>query len=382
MEEKKNKSTVIIIGVLVVLVLVLLALLAFLFLNAKDEKKGGSGNAGPFVVTEQETDSDRKREQVFEKEIQPLDESGNGIYLVTNGCKVLIPKEYSCMYVEEIGLVVYLDDVFQMKLKAVDGSYSEAAKNPDSLTEKTIAAGGEMIEPVKETEVNGRKYLYFLMELSGDKCLVIHSQAADSDKRIAGQIVMESNTVTSEDMIYMFAGIAESLTETDEPDTTSENIMEQLRAANTGKVKSESTLSKNKKSITFKVPAGYYSVSAYDAGDYVNELFATAGNDIEVDCCFRMVDDMGIDGAKGFIESWFDWLPENVRKETEIQSMEIEENMYYYYDVHYKLDGDDIQNIVLACDVGDDMFYTVEAESLNEEGELTIEAVQDFLLVR
>ena len=48
---------------------------------------------------------------------------------------------------------------------------------------------------------------------------LVVTQAADCDKRIAGQIVMESDTVTNEDIIQMFAEIAGSAVKTDEPDT-------------------------------------------------------------------------------------------------------------------------------------------------------------------
>lgn len=376
MKEKRNKSIYIVIGILVVLVVILLALTAFLFLGGKAEKKGGSGNAGPFIVKEKEQgDSDGK----VTEEIPVV--SGNGIYLVSNGCKVLVPKEYQCLNVAGIGLVVYKDDVFQMKLVVGDGSYEEDAKNPESLKEKAVDAGGKILEPVKETEVDGRKYLYFVMELSGDKVLVIYSQAADCDKKIAGQIVMESDTVTNEDMIQMFAGIAGGAVKTDEPDTTSEDIMQQERIANVGEMKSESTLSFQNASVTVKVPAGYYSIMNDDADDYVSETFTTADYGVEVKCNLRTADGLGINDAKTLVECWFDWLPNNVKKETEIQVFDAEGRTWYYYDVHYKLEETDRQNILVACDLGDKMIYSVEAQSSNESKELTMDSIMDFLSV-
>ena len=379
MKEKKSKGIYIVIGILVVLVGILLALSAFLLFGGMAEKKGGSGNAGPFIVKEDEgkgqDNSDGKEAEV------KASVSGNGIYLVSNGCKVLVPREYQCINVAGIGLVVYKDDVFQMKLVVGDSSYEEGANNPETLTEKAVEAGGKILEPVKETEVDGRKYLYFVMELSGEKNLVIYSQAADSNKRIAGQIVMQSDTVTNEDMICMFAGIAGSAVKTDEPDTTSEDIMEQERIASVGEMKSESTLSFQDMTITYKVPTGYYSTMTYGADEYVSETFTTVDYGVEVNCNLRTDDGLGINDAKTYVESWFDWLPDNVQKETEIQTFEADGRTWYYYDVHYKLDESDMQKILVACDIGEKMLYSVEAEAYNEKKELTLDSIRDFLSV-
>lgn len=375
---KKNKGLYIIIGVLAVLVLILLALTVYLFVGNTEEKKGNSGNAGPFVVKEE----DDKEEAPFKEEIEQEPQTEKGIYFVSNGCKVLVPADYECLYKEDIGLIIYRDDVFQMKLAVKDGSYEEAAKNPDSLTEKTVAAGGEILEPVKETEVDGRKYLYFLMELTGDKCLVIYSQAPDSNKRIAGHIVIQSDTMTNEDLIHMFAGIAGSAVETDEPDTTLEDILNQEKAEKTGEVKTESTLSIEKDTITYKVPTGYYSISTYGTGDYICETFATEGNGVEVECALNLKDGMGIGDAKAYVECWFDWLPDNVQKEEEIQSLERDGRTYYYYDVHYKFDEKDVRKILAACDIDDKTYYTVEVVSFEEDAELTMDSIQEFLSVK
>lgn len=73
----------------------------------------------------------------------------------------------------------------------------------------------------KKMKEKRNKSIYIVI---GILVALVVSQAADCDKRIAGQIVMESDTVTNEDIIQMFAEIAGSAVKTDEPDTTSEDI--------------------------------------------------------------------------------------------------------------------------------------------------------------
>lgn len=241
MEKRDNKGLFVVISILIVIIVILIILVGvLLFRNIIGRREMPEQSV---QTTEEKkvtaSKATGKEDDLFENEMDGdtdlTSDSGAGITFVIDGFKMTIPSDYSCTYAEGIGPVVYMDDVFQMKTAILEDSMEEVLKEPSALTEKTLAAGGEVLQDVKETEIDGRQYAYFLADLQGDKCMVAYTQAADTDKRIGGQIVIESDSLTDEDLLQMFASITTTAKETDEPNSTMEDIMAQATAPSYGR---------------------------------------------------------------------------------------------------------------------------------------------------
>lgn len=382
MRKKSNNEVFIVAGILAVLVLLLLVLIAALLFGEKGQKQGKNGNAGPFVVNDSAEDtSSESASDVFEKEIgQEKEEAGNGMTIVIDGFRFQIPSDYGCLYGDGIGPVVYLDDVFQMKLAVSDTSYEESMKNPDSLTEKTIAAGGEILQEVRETELEGKEYAYFYMKLDGEQNFVVYTKALDTEKRFCGQIVIQKEDLSDEDLLHIFESVISSAQETNEPDSTADDITGQA-AAVTGKKdeeKEESTMRLNEETATFLVPKDFYSNE-----QYVKEEFVSKDSAIYVNCYLRPTEKGTIfENAKACIEADKEFRIGSVKNETEIQTINSNGTLFYYIAVHYEYDGSDYQYVYAACDIGENAIYKVEAQAIDKDVELSIDTIRDFLVLK
>lgn len=372
MKDKKNKSLFFIIGIIIILTAILLVLFAVLLFGGGKKKKGGSGNAGPFVVKE----SSEKEASVLGDEIEKDTGGTNGIVVVVNGYKMIIPSDLECTYVEGIGPLFYKDDIFQMKIMVKEGSYDETVRNPDSLTDKIIEAGGKILQDVQETELDGKRFVYYKAELMGDKTFVIYT--GDNDKHFGGQIVVESEILSDEDLIKIFAGIVFTAQKTDEPDSTFEDILSQMRLRDLGEEKTESSLSFEGETVNFKVPRGFYSQGYYDNSSYKAEMFLTT-DFIDVQCSLWSKNaESDYSGAEDYLKRTLDFQLENVKKDTKIETMQIVGNTCYYIDMHYEFNGSDFQKIYAACDYGKTGFFVVEADAINIEKNISMEMLKEF----
>lgn len=385
--EKKNNNAVIwvVIGVLVVLVLALVGLVLFLVFGVKTQKDDGTGNAGPFVIADdtdtQQPESENEEDDIFEEEVTEESLEAMELEMIIGGYR-FVSSGYNCLYADGIGPVLYMDDIFQMKIQVVDMSYEEALKDPAKLTEKTVAAGGTILQDVTEVELNGKKYAYFVMELYDQKNIVIHSQAPKADQRIAGQLVMQSDTVTNEDMLNVFDSVVSTAEITDRPDSTYDDIMEQIYATNKGDRKSESSLTYEGKTVTYQVEEGFLSSdSSVDENYWAVESFVHEDIDWYLDCYLKETDE-GCPNAEAYIQLNYDWLLGEVKDKAEIKTMEVGGYTFYYLDVHYEMDGSDYQELFVACDFGDGHIYSIEVSGTDVEEELSIDTVKKFMEIK
>lgn len=388
MEKKSNKGFFVVIGILTVLVVLLLVLVAVLLLGEKKEKQTGTGNAGPFLKEDSTGEaSSESTTDVFEKEVDKEKETtGNGISIVIDGFKFQVPSDYGCTYGEGIGPVVYLDDVFQMKLAVRDNSYEELMKNPDIITEKAISAGGEILQAVKETELKGNKYAYYRLDLYGDICFVVYTNAPDGNGRFAGQIVIQKEDLSDEELLNMFAGVISTAQETEDPDSTLDDIMAQVIASDTsdlGEKKEESTLKLDGESVTFLVPENFYSQGQDEYSDYSTENFVSKEYAISVVCYLQAAGgDAGYKNARALIEAERDWKYDFAGENTELQTIDINGKDWYAFSVSYEYNGSDYQYVYAACDVGEDSIYYVKASVIDEDVKLSIDTIRDFMILK
>ncbi|MCM1158051.1 MAG: hypothetical protein NC300_05320 [Bacteroidales bacterium] len=383
MEKKNNKGLYVIIGILIAVALFLTGLIIVLLTHNSREDTNMADINDMVVATSNEDGKGEGgiSEDIFAREVTEAEqESARGISIVIGGFKLHILSDYGCFYSDEIGPVVYMDDVFQMKTGVQDGSYEDTMKNPESLTEKTIAAGGEILQDVQEKELDGKKYAYFRMKLYDDESFVVYTQAADTDRRLAGQLIVESDGLTDEDLLNVFASIASSAEVTDEPDSSREDIDGQITSADMGEAKEESRMAFKSDTVTFRVPKGFYSQYTDQTDSYVSEEFVSEGYVFTVNCFLESNEDFA--NAKTYIEFEADTLQSLAKQTVEVKTEEVNGNIFYYVIAQYTNDETQYQRIYAACDISASSFYLIEANSVDEKEELTMDKIREFFLVK
>ncbi|MDE7431608.1 MAG: hypothetical protein K2N34_06825 [Lachnospiraceae bacterium] len=386
--EKKKTGFIAAISVLSVIVCVLVGAVVFLIV---DRNNGNGSN-----TTQQKKESGKNKEnggsEIFKNKVSDGDDEDeeSGEYkVVLDGYKFTVPSPYSCMIVDGIGTIIYLDDIFQMKLVIRDGSYEKSMKNPDSLTEATIEAGGKVTQDVKETKINGQKYAYFRIDLDGDEQFVVITQALDKEQRFAGQIAVLSEEATDKNLLNVFAEIISSAEKTDEPDTTEEDLLEQKRKMSIGEKKKESTLSYGGNTITYKVPGEFYSEEQREEkGFYAVEDFVTEDRAVEVTTMLMQNGNASAENeevildwenAKKYIESESD--RDKTYDVSDIKTVKKNGYEFYYVIIKYEHKGVSNQQIYAACDIGDNGIYAINAAASDWKETLTLDTIEEFLSV-
>lgn len=383
MEQKNNKGLYIVIGVLIFLVLVLIGLVVVLALrgfSGLDDKELAGEKGNKTAVEVMENSGDAEDDEDFGEELEETEKfetySAQTHYVV-GGYEFTVPGDYDLLYNELVGTVVYMEDVFQMKTAVVDNSYEEVMKNPADLTQGSLDAGGTILQDIKETEVNGKKYAYYRVDLSGDECFVVYTAAPGADKRIAAQIALQKDNIEDEDMLQMFDSIAGSAVQTDKPDSTFDDIMEQIDAKIQseihGEVKEESTMKIGKQEVKHKVSSGFYTGESYEESDYVVEYYYADEPRVDVKC--YLYSSGVFAGVEDYIE-----VSKHLEK-TCIKTMEVEGHTVYYVVEEYEDDGDEIQWLYAGCDLGDGAFYVIDVYVSNEDIDLSMKTIRDFLVL-
>lgn len=395
MEKKSvDKGKIILFSILGVLAAALITVAVIVIVkNTNSGKKEGSRRVSQAGISSESKNNSNSNsnsgtdefESVFSNELNNDNgndnSTGNQIYFVKDGFKFTVPADYSCLYSDGIGPVVYLEDVFQMKTGVADGSYSNALKNPENLTSKTVGIGGKILQDVKETKIDGRQYAYFIAEISGEKCMVAYTQSPDENKRIGGQLAMLSSAATEDDIIKAFAKIVSTAEITDEADSTKDDISEQLAKAshNYGEQKSESTISHKGTSVTFKVPEGFYSQGSEDTDSYGVENFSTSDY-VTADC--NLWDTESYQNASDYISNMAStagsWDEKWSGNEVEVETETINGRTCYYYVSHYKYDDTDYQRVYAACDIDGSHFYSVKLSALDSDKNVNFDTIKDF----
>lgn len=386
--EKKKTGFIAAISILSVIVCVLVGAVVFLIV---DRNNGNGSN-----TTQQKKESGKNKEnggsEIFKNKVSDGDDEDeeSGEYkVVLDGYKFTVPSPYSCMIVDGIGTIIYLDDIFQMKLVIRDGSYEKSMKNPDSLTEATIEAGGKVTQDVKETKINGQKYAYFRIDLDGAEQFVVITQALDKEQRFAGQIAVLSEEATDKNLLNVFAEIISSAEKTDEPDTTEEDLLEQKRKMSIGEKKKESTLSYGENTITYKVPGEFYSEDQREEeGFYAAEDFVTEDRAVEVTTMLMQNGNASAENeevildwenAKKYIESESD--RDKTYDVSDIKTVKKNGYEFYYVIIKYEYKGVSNQQIYAACDIGDTGIYAINASASDWKETLTLDTIEEFLSV-
>lgn len=381
--EKKKTGFIVAISTLSVVICALIGVIIFLLVNQVDDDVQ-MATAEKQIVSKQITKNVEENILDEEKADEAEEKKETGEYeIVLDGYKFTVPSTYSCVIVEDIGPIIYIDDVFNMKLVVKDGSYEEDMKNPDSLLEKTIEAGGEITQDVKETELNGKKYAYFRMVLDGNEQFVVVTAATDKEQRFGGQILILSDEVTDKELLNVFDEIVTTAVVTDEKNTTEEELSEQEYENNIGEKKEKSALIYRGKTVNYKVTEGFYSVyESTEDGLYASENFIAKDNSVWVDTMLMENDKTGRDDVILDWESAQSYIEAESSGEYTVETIEIDGYEFYYIVESYEHKGSLFQRIYAACDVGGTNIYAISATAIDWDGTLTLDTIKEFLSIK
>ena len=343
------------IGTLLVVIIAVLGVVIFLlFGRVREEKKGEIQESAA---------------------VDSTDENENLLDL--DGFEFRLPEKYSWVVTEEDGPIIYMLDLFQMKLAVVDTSYDEVMKDPDSLAEKVAASGGTITQDMTEVELNGKKYAYYQMELNGDKEFVVYTKAVDEKKHFVGQYTFISDKMTVEDLLNAFDKVTANAMVTDKPNSPVDNLT--ITPYGVGEKKEESTLTIKMGKVSFKVPEGYISNFYYEEEDeYAAEHFSKIDSELYIDCTLFPVSDWG--SAEEYVKTLVD-----IEDDTDVQKTdgmaEVNGVKVPYYVETNESDGTTSRGIHAIREING-MLYKVEAWTDDSDQPVTFEQVRGFFNVK
>lgn len=356
MKEKKT-GMIVLISVLVTVIVLLSGIVIFLLVGNYKKDRG---------VVKKTQDETQGLQEASGNQTRPV---------VFKGYEFQVPVEYGCMIAEDVGPVIYMSDIFQLRLRVDDINYEEYTKDPEHAMQNARDAGGKITKEVTETEVNRRKIAWFRTTLLGDDMVVMWSEA-DKNRMFAGQMVIFSQDIGEEDFLNVFAQIIQSAEKTDKPDSTEEDLAAWEPQINVGEKRSKGSIKTDDFTVTFPVPEGYYAqtdeVYVSDEGDYYADDYMT--NDYISASC-RVTKDFYEDARSEISD---DWNYENA----EIKTMEAGGRTYYYSISEKDIDGKKVQYVMAACELSESgWIYSVEATATDYERSLTLDDIKGFLSI-
>lgn len=371
MEKKRNTGLFVVIGILIILVLILLILFGVLIWKGMEQRgvQSGNGHADNSQISSKQSNGNIEDAET-ENSIEDL-------HFVQSGYEFTVPGMYDLTHTEETGVVVYDEDAFQMKIGVVEGFYEEVVSNPEKFTKAIVDAEGTIEQDMKETGLDGKKYAYYRANLQGEAMLVIYTAAPEEGKRIAGQIALLGENVTDEGMLQMFSFIASSAIETDKEDSTKDDIVVEMAEKKPSSIEmkwiAESTMEFGDAKVTHKVPESFYIEDTYEGLEYVTERYYIPEPYVSVTC--SLYDIPWYENVESYIEEYKHY------NDTKIQTMKIEGKKVYYTVETVMNDDKMYQQIYAGCDLGEQQFYVIDAYVIGEDIELTMDMIQDFLVI-
>ncbi len=345
------------IGVLLVVIIAVMGVVIFLlFGRVREEKKG----------------------EMQESEAVDLTDEKESL-LDLDGFEFRLPEKYSWVVTEDDGPVIYMLDLFQLKLAVADTSYDEVMKDPDSLTGKVEASGGTITQDVTEVELNGKKYAYYQTELNGEKGFVVYTNAVDEKKHFVGQYIFISDKMTVDGMLDVFEKVTANATVTDKPNSPVDDLM--ITPYGVGEKKEESSLTIKMGTVSIKVPEGYISNfrdEEYD--DYAVEQFLKLDSELYIYCELFPVGEW--ESAEEYIKISVD-TEDDPNVQIKDGMAEVNGVKVLYYVETNEIDGTTCQEIHAVREING-MLYKVKAEawSDNPDQPITFEQVRGFFDVK
>ena len=289
-----------------------------------------------------------------------------------DGYTFYVPNEYECRYRTNTGIMIYMTDIFQMKVMAKGRPYDELVKNKQELIDTAEQAGGSECSKVSSMTVNGNEYTYFRFMYKDEPNIVIYGSTPDGKSHTGGQIIIFKDTLTDAELVKIFDSVVSGMEYTGKADTTEEELSE-LNASVSIPIKSKSTIEYEDMSFTYHIPDDLYYSDTFTYEGYVTETYWNDNTLATVSIQGHEV----YDNAK-------ELLAEKISvSENEIQLSEekIDGRVVYYYieDVDSSSGGSD-QRILAAIDVDRTTIYMVDYDVYSVTDRVTFDDISDFFV--
>ncbi len=294
-----------------------------------------------------------------------------GTPLVTKGFQFMIPKECDVLFSDEIGIIIAMPDVFQMKIAIIEednARFDEFRADPSILTEKALAAGAIMTTDAKANTVDGIEILNFRIDLLGDDTAVFRVRLDDGHS-FAGQMAIFSPTLTETDYLNVVALLLKNVSATTADDTTADEYYALAYRQDVGEQVESMTITTDTFALTYKVPPIFFaSGETYvsDAKWYYSDSLLTNDFDI-IDVTVEVYES----GAYNFLfyNGYFDGCT--------IETITRGNRTFYLVESRKTEDGVEWQRLDIATDTGfGDWIYFID---LYTEHLYTLEDLEAFL---
>lgn len=306
---------------------------------------------------------------IFDKEVNNPTYNASPITFVVNGVKYTTPGDYLMMYSDDIGPIVYMSNVFQMKMIRKESTFDDVLKNLAELDDKAIGNGAKSVKEPETKKIGGKTFAYFVVDMEGEKTMGVLTESPDKKFCIGGQIAIQSDNVSYDDLLNMVNSITSTASLTSDKDSTAADIDAQIKFI-TGEKRTVSTLKYKKSSVTYKVPAGFYFTSESEGATTGNQFYSSADYD-----AFISIEEKAFkeDTAEYSIDASVQFEENAVKQVKKVGSRTV-----YICTSHYKSDnGKTYYNLTGKIDIDDEYTYCVSVDSV-DKGDIAYDKISKF----
>ena len=141
---------------------------------------------------------------------------GAGFSVVQQGIAIDIPVDYFCYPYEDWGLLIYNEKDCSLLLRLTMEPFEELKLNKDDLPDQAEKKGYVCLAGIKEIQIRGKEYLYFIIEYNGVSQYVIYTAAGTEH---SAHVVLDAGERSEQEALEVAASILESARDTDQKDT-------------------------------------------------------------------------------------------------------------------------------------------------------------------
>lgn len=294
------------------------------------------------------------------------------INYVVNGRRFYVPLTYSCMYRDGVGVIITMNDIFQMKVTAGDTPYANLVADTSVLTGKVSDIGGKDISAVNTRLVNGRSYTYFRFNYEEESNFVAYGETSDGKCHTGGQIVVYNKDMTDEELLILFDSVASTEERTLEEDTSKEDLAMQ-NAAIKVPFKEDNTISFAGITVEYNVPTNVMLSDSFAYDSYSCDIYQNEDTLASV----LVVNTKEEASASDYVISKITAVSDNEVIEP-LKEMVDGRDVYYYIENKKSSSGGQDQRMVAACVLSEKTIFTVEYNVYSGSESVTFDDVKDF----
>ncbi len=312
--------------------------------------------------------------------------------VVLNGVEMDVTNKYKATIIEDMGLMYWEEESFDMLISLEEGSYNELREeiSREDFTMSELEGCRELI-PFTEIAIGGRSYIYMLYEDSGDLIIYAYSDVGESisDNKIFKIIVycygmerlrtqsMDELARDCENLLLISDSVISTARPTDKDDTLAgelyvsdeeyDKLLSSISISTNNEVITEDSLLDNKgnKLVTYEVADGFcYSGELYNTNNQPLKIYDNYNDDIYA----KVYIDYSDLSAKEYVSHgatiWGD-------KNTNLKniSVGVYEFWYYSYSRNYIYEGEAVVEnyLVAATKLDKERIYCVMFETTDKD---------------